>query len=68
LARFAPPDEALLDAATARLTRAFLTADEEAIREFVTERRALREELAELRASGATLAGVVSLERRERQL
>jgi hypothetical protein len=57
-----PPDEAVLQAAIDRLTRALLTADDATIAELVTERRALREELAELRANRAPSADVVSLD------
>ena len=46
---FAPPDEAVLEGAIARVTAALVTADDEAIPELVAERRALREELSALR-------------------
>jgi hypothetical protein len=57
-----PPDEDLLEGAIARVTRALLTADDATIAELVTERRALRGELAELRAKRAPSADVVSLD------
>ncbi len=47
LAPFAPPlVEGELKAAIDRVTRAMLTADDDAIPELVAERRAMREELA----------------------
>jgi hypothetical protein len=48
-----------LQAAIDRLTRALATADDETVAELVAERRALREELAELRQVDA---GVVRLD------
>jgi hypothetical protein len=54
-----PLEEGDLVAAIDRLTRALATADDEAIPELVAERRALREELAELRQVDA---GVVRLD------
>jgi hypothetical protein len=51
-------DEATLEAALARLTRALATADDEAIPELVAERRAMREELAAMREGDA---GVIRL-------
>ena len=54
-----PVDETILGAAIDRLTRALATADDEDIAGLVTERRALREELALLREQGA---GVVRLD------
>ena len=48
-----PLDEAdVLQAAIARLTRALATADDDTIGDLVTERAALRRELAELREGG----------------
>jgi hypothetical protein len=61
-----PPDEAVLQAAIDRLTRALATADDEAIGALVAERAELRAELRALRE-----AGVVSLDeeraKRERE-
>jgi len=61
--RLHPPlDEATLEAAIARLTAALATADDDAIPALVEERRAMREELGELRGARARDEGVVSLE------
>jgi hypothetical protein len=50
---------AMLEAAIDRVTRALATAEDDAIVELVSERRALRAELRELREAGA---GVVRLD------
>ena len=59
-----PLAEADLEAALDRLTRALAMADDDAIPALVEERRALREELREMREHGG---GVVRLDQRARR-
>ena len=61
-----PLDEATLEAAIARLTRALATADDETIPDLVMERAALRRELAELRQGGDVVRVDDEPARRER--
>jgi hypothetical protein len=53
-----PVNEALLEAAIARLTRALATAEDDALAAVVDERRALREELRELRERAAIVTDI----------
>jgi hypothetical protein len=52
------PEEATIEAAIARLTRALATAGDAAIENLVTERASLREELRAMRESRAGIARV----------
>ena len=56
-----PDAAAVLEAAIDRLTRALATASDDVIGDLVAERREMRRELAELRA---TVAGVIDLDSR----